>query len=274
MILNCPSCSAKYQIADSAIPAVGRNVKCAACGHYWFQKPQNEGALELGAANDSAISVDAKKGFGLSFGAKKGKPQAPHEKVRKQAHDRIILSGVLGIAVGWMLAFTIVGLGLIVAINSRNDIVAKWPKSATAFAFFGVPANLYGLEIEAVHLRSGADALGPRLIVGGVVRSVSSQTKTVPYLRINLIDEAGKKQDSWLIDPGVTAIAPNKFHTFTSLRRNPKQGKLRAIIAFDTPPPKALPNKVKPKPHAVASHATPNSSTAEHNNTHAPTVGR
>lgn len=37
MRLTCPSCGAEYEVDDSLIPAVGREVECAACGHGWHQ---------------------------------------------------------------------------------------------------------------------------------------------------------------------------------------------------------------------------------------------
>ncbi|REG47694.1 hypothetical protein EQ718_13430 [Paracoccus versutus] len=37
MRLTCPRCAAQYEIAESAIPASGREVECSACGHVWRQ---------------------------------------------------------------------------------------------------------------------------------------------------------------------------------------------------------------------------------------------
>ena len=39
MRLTCPNCRAQYEVADSAIPARGRDVQCSSCGHGWFQLP-------------------------------------------------------------------------------------------------------------------------------------------------------------------------------------------------------------------------------------------
>lgn len=37
MRLVCPSCEAKYEVPEDAIPDTGRDVQCANCGHAWFQ---------------------------------------------------------------------------------------------------------------------------------------------------------------------------------------------------------------------------------------------
>lgn len=40
MILTCPACDTKYVVKDGAIPAGGRQVRCAACKHSWHQDPE------------------------------------------------------------------------------------------------------------------------------------------------------------------------------------------------------------------------------------------
>lgn len=44
MILTCPNCNSRYLVSDTAIPAEGRAVRCAACKHVWTEYPQPEAA--------------------------------------------------------------------------------------------------------------------------------------------------------------------------------------------------------------------------------------
>ncbi|MBX9848332.1 MAG: zinc-ribbon domain-containing protein [Rhodocyclaceae bacterium] len=48
MLLICPSCNARYLVADTVIGPAGRRVRCATCKHVWFQDaPQEEAQRDL-----------------------------------------------------------------------------------------------------------------------------------------------------------------------------------------------------------------------------------
>ena len=56
MILTCPECSTKYVVKDGAIPAGGRQVRCAACKASWHQDPGPSDEAPL-AADETADAV-------------------------------------------------------------------------------------------------------------------------------------------------------------------------------------------------------------------------
>ena len=45
MILTCPACTTRYVVKDGAIPAEGRQVRCASCKHSWHQDPDPSEAV-------------------------------------------------------------------------------------------------------------------------------------------------------------------------------------------------------------------------------------
>jgi predicted Zn finger-like uncharacterized protein len=52
MRLGCPNCGALYEVADAAIPAVGREVQCSACSHRWFHHPHGREPEPVGSPAD------------------------------------------------------------------------------------------------------------------------------------------------------------------------------------------------------------------------------
>ena len=40
MIIDCISCSRKFEVNSSLIPENGRTIQCGSCNHVWFYKPQ------------------------------------------------------------------------------------------------------------------------------------------------------------------------------------------------------------------------------------------
>ena len=64
MILTCPECSTKSVVKDGAIPAGGRQVRCAACKASWHQDPEFDPEAQPGDAlaeqpDDDAIAAAA-----------------------------------------------------------------------------------------------------------------------------------------------------------------------------------------------------------------------
>ena len=55
MILICPACDTKYVVKDGAIPAAGRQVRCASCKHGWHQDPE-AGAEDQSLAEAAMIA--------------------------------------------------------------------------------------------------------------------------------------------------------------------------------------------------------------------------
>lgn len=252
MLLTCPQCSAKYNVADGAIPPSGRTVRCAACGNSWRALP--EGAIGYQATPAKAPSAAEAKKAGLltklglgSKKAKRGKLE-PHEMARKKALDQIKATHRLAAGLPWAISLSLLIGAMAGAAIYRTDIVRLWPKSATAFAVVGMPANLYGVDIRNITITSSADGKGSKVEVKGVLQSVSRTSEFIPYLKVSLVDGKGLERLSWMVDPGIESLGPGKAHVFASSRSNPVRGNLKAVITFADPPRKGP--RPKPEPPA------------------------
>ncbi|MGE5515590.1 MAG: DUF3426 domain-containing protein [Bacteroidota bacterium] len=63
MLISCPNCATNFSVPDKALQPSGRTLKCAKCGHKWFQSVQS-------ASND----------FGLDEGSFPPPPARPEPK--------------------------------------------------------------------------------------------------------------------------------------------------------------------------------------------------
>jgi hypothetical protein len=196
------------------------------------------------AAETEKAGLLAKLGLG-SKKAKRGKLE-PHEVARKKALDQIKTTNLLAAGIPWAISLSLLIGALAAAATYRTDIVRAWPKSASAFAAVGMPANLYGVDIRNIIITSSADDKGPKVEVKGVLQSVSRTSEFIPYLKISLVDGKGLERLSWMVDPGIESLEPSKAHAFASSRSIPVRGSLKAVITFADPPRKGP--RPKPEP--------------------------
>lgn len=196
------------------------------------------------AAETKEAGLLAKLGLG-SRKVKRGKLE-PHEVARKKALDQIKTTNRLAAGIPWAISLSLLIGALATAAMYRTDIVRMWPKSASAFAAVGLPANLYGVDIRDITITASADAKGPKIEVKGVLQSVSRTPEFIPYLKVSLVDAKGLERLSWMVDPGVENLGPGKAHAFASSRSNPVRGTLKAVITFADPPRKGPRPKSEP----------------------------
>ncbi len=166
MILTCPSCDTQYFADDSSIGDSGRTVKCAACGHSWFVRPEGaEPAKAAPAAHD-----------------------VYREKVREQRRQKSRLAAL----VSWIAtAAAFFSLGL-AAVMFRSEVVKVWPESAIAYQQIGFKVNRFGLEFADVERSRTFNDTIPIVTVTGKAQNVARTTVETPGVRVDLKDEQGR----------------------------------------------------------------------------------
>ncbi|HEX5380591.1 MAG TPA: DUF3426 domain-containing protein, partial [Phenylobacterium sp.] len=262
MILTCPECSTAYFVDEAKIPAEGRMVKCAQCGHRWTAyatpaepEPDLEPEIELGAdlMASEAMLEDAEPDTGDLAAADLPKvfraKAADHRKVREAATTGVVWAG---------MAAALVVL-IAVAAVFRVSVVGLWPKTAAAYAWVGLPVNSLGLTIEGVRAEPALQEGHAALSVSGMFRNVKDKPITAPPLRISLLNKSGKRLSTKIAQPADAVVPPGETRHFAIAILDPPTTASQLEVAFA--PEAAHKRESLPKAARVATPHAPEAPT-------------
>jgi predicted Zn finger-like uncharacterized protein len=215
MILNCTDCGTRYLIDPAALGAAGRTVRCAKCGHSWFQAPQKR-ARYVEVAPPPQATQPLPQGSNLpAF------PRAPAPQKRSRAG-------------AWILAVlfpVLVGLGL---YAGRESIVEIWPPARQLYAALGAPEELpgVGLEVRNIATRRVVEGNIAFLVVAGEITNPSSSVRPVPNLRGTLRDAQNNELRNWDFSGNSSRLLPGQSATFETRIENPPAAAANLDIRF------------------------------------------
>lgn len=217
MILTCPECATRYSVADNSVGPEGRTVRCTSCGLTWRAEPDT--ALELDRAPTPepppAPADDLPRAFRERIAAQK--------LGRRTARSGLVLGGA---AAGFLLAVASVVLG-------RDDVVAVWPKTASAYAGLGLAVNSVGLVIEDQKAQVGWENGRPTVLVTGKLRNVRNKPVASPPLRFSLLDGAENDLGARVFQVTNADIPPGGARTFVAKLHNPPESVQDVEISFE-----------------------------------------
>ncbi|MBP2313148.1 zinc-ribbon domain-containing protein [Azospirillum soli] len=210
MIVSCPTCATRYTLADSSVGPQGRKVRCAKCGHIWWQQPIEEEAPSFSLADDV---TEVRASRPLPKTKDKAKPSKPP---RDKAATRRAL-------VGWGVFLAVLGLAGAAGFFARQEIVRLWPPSALFYETAGLPVEPPGAGLQLQNVRSEQKTEGgaPVLIVDGQIINVSDVIRPVPHVRAVSLGQDRKPVKSWSIEASATQLLPGEVATFRDAQPDP-----------------------------------------------------
>lgn len=232
MILDCPSCSAKFKVDPALLGDTGRSVRCGNCGHSWHQSPpapESEASIEaplVAAAEPAAPARPARTDSLDKLDEQRGRRQRRAAVTSKERPPSRVASWALLALVA--LAVAVAG-GLVAA---RDTVVAWYPDAETYYAALGLGIQV-GAVLELRDVTSVRRTLDGerRLIVKGVIVNTSDRALAVPKLQASLIDSNGAQLGSWIFAADSSELPPGGVTTFeTTAADPPGEGNLNLVF--------------------------------------------
>ena len=253
MLIVCPNCASRYEIAEAKIGAGGRKVRCASCQTTWQIEAQAVGAppiaevlpsdldaaipdlpdapspeqtaAELEGELRRAAEIDADISAIAAERTELPQPDAmqppPPKWMRNQAGARNPASRLPPAAAGLFVAAGLAVLGL--GLWQRERVVRAVPQFAGLYAVIGLPVNVRGLAFSAVESELVQDPQGRFLVVSGDVTNIAKGTTKVPPITVMVQGEDGKLLYSWTTEPPRPTLEPAELMHFRARLASPPE---------------------------------------------------
>ena len=216
MILTCPECTTRYQTDASQFAPDGRKVRCAKCGHVWFQAPpapEPEAGLEDEAVappepeEAEPVAAPKREAFAPT-------PRAEAPPARSRFATRPPILERLGLVAGWAaLAVIVLAVGWS-GVHYRKSIASLWPQSSSLYAAVGMRVNTRGLEFQDRSAHYETDGQQDVLVITGHLLNTTSRELSVPPIRVSLMDADKRELYHWSFSAGVSTLHPGQIATF------------------------------------------------------------
>ncbi|MEY3703649.1 MAG: hypothetical protein RLZZ561_1269 [Pseudomonadota bacterium] len=237
MILTCPACETRYLIADGAIPAAGRQVRCASCKHSWFQPGPEESQRQaeelplppptppeaaIAPAPSMAASRIEAEGAG-SIGAEVP-PEDADPRPRWRLHIPPIWRWAL-IGLLTLIALGLIGVGIVryMGLEPQIEALIAQPRTTDSQLLLEVVR-----QPERRILESGNELFA---ISGRIVNPTSEEQK-IPDIRAELRNEKGQLVYGWTITPPQRTLEARGSVEFNAAEVNVPRNAQRLTISF------------------------------------------
>ena len=232
MILTCPNCSTRYMVKEDAISENGRTVRCAKCSTTWFVAAQPDALMledqdkaeltEVGTArrDDDREGRTKQRRQKNNEALNDGSPGA-HVSIRDKADQSRRRRRIFGVAMIWVTSLALLGIAAFLAYLFRQPIVKKYPQTSAVYEAFNIKASTTGLILsppETEYIRVEGDT---HLVVNGTVQNLTKERKTIPLVKLSILNRNDEEITHWFVQPDPKTVAPKGRVTFAAEYPNP-----------------------------------------------------
>ena len=239
MILSCPECRTRYVVPDSAVGPAGRQVRCAACRHSWFQ----EGA-PIDLIEPAPVVVPERPQLPEAVSAPQAsaprvEPIATSEPIENDRYDAFAHEPPFQPRRNPARRLTIVAVAvaaILIAGIAAVQYFGTPPVVSSAFARLGLPGGTVDIPLllevprkpERRELPSGNEIFA----LSGRVVNPTDTPQRVPDILAELRDAQGRVVYGWTITPPRRMLAAHGTMPFDSAEVDVPKGSKNLNLSF------------------------------------------
>ena len=214
MIVSCPSCATRYLIDPAALGGEGRTVRCAKCSHTWREQPPADmpKRVDIFPPDDEPKAVP----FGSNL---------PAVVARRRRANRL----------GWLAVGAAVIIIVVAGILARGPIVDAWPPAGKLYSAIGwgeEKIDITGLILNARSTELLFEGGVPVLVARGEIRNESDERRTIPPIRIGLVNAENIEVKYWTFAAEQSELEPNSRTLFETRLTSPPEGEITLNFTF------------------------------------------
>lgn len=269
MLISCPRCETQFDVPEDALGAKGRTLKCARCGHKWFQtapgaelappppapepepEPEPEQphllpgfedfkfgtadfAPERADLNDDLTEERAPDFLDEEMPAALS-PRAPRRTPEPGRRRR-----GSGAAFLWTVAIGLAVVGILggATYMLQDEIARLFPWAGQAMQSAGLRDKVVGEGLQIRNQRVERLIEGTRevLIIRGVIANVSDRPRDVPWVRAVLLDDKNVAVMDKMTRAPVDGLDAGATTVFTIRMESPHPDAKHINLVFAPPP--------------------------------------
>jgi len=184
MIIQCPSCQARFMLPDEALGDAGKKVRCAKCRDVWFQKAP---AVSARAQETESPFKPAHPAAGLPVPTKK----------RSVAHEWVVFS----LCFSWLMFASLYLFGPV--------IVQKIDFAAPVYLPLGI-VNTEGVVLADTKVEKMKQYGRQSVSLSGMIVNEATEPRRVPNLQITQKGRDGEILETSILESGFPLLAPGK----------------------------------------------------------------